>query len=306
MGNRTAHGRTGRPWDNRTARGRGHGTGRPAGDGWNRTARGRTGRLMGQQDGPRENRTARGEQDGPWDNRTARGKQDGPWDNRTARGRTGRPMGQQDGPRENRMARDNRTAPENRRHEGDVAGRSEADLKRHTRPRMSSQSSFHFSLSSRQAASELSREKATKMFKNWEDYTPEDDESLYTEEFDLLKVLGLQEPQEDQDQQDLALVSSPPPVTSDASEAQTRDENLLKELMELRTIRNREREEFSRVILAHQTKEKDLLKELDQVKEESSRLTHLSVHQHQDEKVKLLRQMKQIIVAHRNELEKQP
>ncbi|KAK7930699.1 hypothetical protein WMY93_007094 [Mugilogobius chulae] len=165
------------------------------------------------------------------------------------------------------------------------------------------------------------------MSKNWEDYTPEDDESLYTEEFDLMKVLGLQEPQEveqtsegivttqhfhqasdtrpkDQDQQDLALVSSPSPVTSDASEAQTRDENLLKELMELRTLRNREREEFSRVILAHQTNEKDLLKELDQVKEESSRLTHLSDHQHQDEKVKLLRQMKQIIVAQRNELEK--
>ncbi|KAK7893510.1 hypothetical protein WMY93_022662 [Mugilogobius chulae] len=48
----------------------------------------------------------------------------------------------------------------------------------------------------------------------------------------------------DQDQQDLALVSSPPPVTSDASEAQTRDENLLKELMELRTIRNREGRSF--------------------------------------------------------------
>ncbi|KAK7893634.1 hypothetical protein WMY93_022786 [Mugilogobius chulae] len=177
---------------------------------------------------------------------------------------------------------------------------------------------------SRQAANEQSRDKHTTMSKNWEDYTLEDDESLYSEEFDLMKVLGLQTQEveqtsggfvtqhvhqasdtrpKDQDQH-MALVPSTPPVTSDASEAQTREEILLKELMELRTLRNREREEFSGLILIHQTKAKDLQRELDQVKEENSRLTHLSVHQHQDEKVKLMRQMKEMIVAQRNELEK--
>ncbi|KAK7893627.1 hypothetical protein WMY93_022779 [Mugilogobius chulae] len=154
---------------------------------------------------------------------------------------------------------------------------------------------------SRQAANEQSRDTHTTMSKNWEDYTLEDDESLYSEEFDLMKASDTRP--KDQDQH-MALVPSTPPVTSDASEAQTREEILLKELMELRTLRNREREEFSGLILTHQTKEKDLQRELDQVKEENSRLTHLSVHQHQDEKVKLMRQMKEMIVAQRNELEK--
>ncbi|KAK7882951.1 hypothetical protein WMY93_029125 [Mugilogobius chulae] len=103
------------------------------------------------------------------------------------------------------------------------------------------------------------------MSKNWDDYTLEDDESLYSEEFDLMKVLELQ-PQEveqtsegfvttqhfeqasdtwlkDQDQH-MALVTSPPPVTSDALKAQKRERFLLKELIKQRAHRNRERRSF--------------------------------------------------------------
>ncbi|KAK7945481.1 hypothetical protein WMY93_001209 [Mugilogobius chulae] len=34
--------------------------------------------------------------------------------------------------------------------------------------------------------------------KNWEDYTPEDNEALYTEDFDLMKELGLKPAEEEQ------------------------------------------------------------------------------------------------------------
>ncbi|KAK7945461.1 hypothetical protein WMY93_001189 [Mugilogobius chulae] len=36
------------------------------------------------------------------------------------------------------------------------------------------------------------------MSKNWEDYTPEDNEALYTEDFDLMKELGLKPAEEEQ------------------------------------------------------------------------------------------------------------
>ncbi|KAK7884525.1 hypothetical protein WMY93_027648 [Mugilogobius chulae] len=157
------------------------------------------------------------------------------------------------------------------------------------------------------------------MSKNWEDYTPEDDESLYTEEFDLMKVLGLQEPQE-VEQTSEGIVTTQ--HFHQASDTRPKDQDQQTWLWSRRLLDKR-RKSLERVNGAedvqkqreggvfscnpgHQTKEKDLLKELDQVKEESSRLTHPSVHQHQDEKVKLLRQMKQIIVAQRNELENEP
>ncbi|KAK7944702.1 hypothetical protein WMY93_000430 [Mugilogobius chulae] len=170
------------------------------------------------------------------------------------------------------------------------------------------------------------------MSKNWEDYTPEDNEALYTEDFDLMKELGLRPAEEEQtsaagaaaaptvrlqpnlleksntrtseeevvwlkqqllrekqlrqkaeDEVGMTLVRLRLEMASKVSDAQTREDRLLKELEGLKMLREREQEEHSAALKVN-------IEEIHRLQQQNERVTK----QHQVSQ-RLLKEANQLV-----------